>query len=68
MSLNDIYNLPATEKLQIIEKLWDTLNDEDVKPPDWHEEVLAEREKLYNEGKIESISLEDFKKLRYEQP
>jgi len=67
MSLNDVYNLPATEKLHLIEKLWDTLDDNDVKSPDWHGEILTERKKLYDEGKMKSISLEDFKRLRYEQ-
>ena len=64
MSLNDIYNLPSSEKLYLIEQLLDSIDDKDVISPDWHGEVLSERKELYDEGKVELISLEDFKKLR----
>ncbi len=64
MSLNDIYNLPSSEKLHLIEQLLDSIDDKDVTSPDWHREVLSERKELYDEGKVELISLEDFKKLR----
>jgi len=47
MSLNDIYNLPASEKLHLIEQLWDRLDDTDIVSPDWHKEVLDERRKRY---------------------
>jgi len=30
MSLNDIYNLPSSEKLNLIENFWDSLDDKDV--------------------------------------
>ncbi len=64
MSLNDIYNLPSSEKLHLIEELLDSIDDKDITSPDWHKEVLSERKKLYDEGKVELVSLEDFKKLR----
>jgi len=64
MSLNDIYNLPASEKLHLIEQLWDRLDDDDITSPDWHKEVLDERKKRYNNGEINTISLEEFKKQR----
>ena len=64
MSLNDIYNLPSSEKLHLIEQLLDSIDDKDVTSPDWHREVLSERKELYDEGKVELVSLEDFKKLR----
>ncbi len=64
MSLNDIYNLPSSEKLHLIEKLWDRLEENDVKSPHWHKEVLDDRKKLYKNGELSLISLEEFKKLR----
>ncbi len=64
MSLNDIYNLPASEKLHLIEQLWDRLDDTDIISPDWHKEVLEERRKRYENGEVNTISLEDFKKQR----
>jgi len=64
MSLNDIYNLPASEKLHIIEKLWDGLDDTDIVSPDWHKEVLDDRKKRYDNGEVNTMSLEEFKKQR----
>jgi putative addiction module component (TIGR02574 family) len=64
MSLNDIYNLPSSEKLHLIEQLWDRLEENDVQSPDWHKEVLDDRKKRYEDGELSLISLEEFKKQR----
>jgi putative addiction module component (TIGR02574 family) len=62
MSLNDIYNLPSSEKLHLIEQLWDRLEESDVQSPHWHKELLENRKKRYENGELSLISLEDFKK------
>jgi len=64
MSLNDIYNLPSSEKLHLIEQLWDRLEENDVQSPAWHKEVLDDRKKRYENGELSLISLEEFKKQR----
>ena len=64
MSLNDIYSLPSSEKLNLIEQLWDRLDESDVDSPDWHKEVLDDRKKRYENGELTLTSLEDFKKQR----
>ena len=64
MSLNDIYNLPASEKLHLIEQLWDRLDDADIVSPNWHKEVLDDRKRRYDNGEVKTISLEEFKKQR----
>ena len=64
MSLNDIYNLPSSEKLHLIEQLWDRLEEDDVQSPNWHKEVLDDRRKRYEDGELSLISLEEFKKQR----
>ena len=64
MSLNDIYNLPSSEKLHLIEQLWDRLDDKDVISPNWHKEVLDDRKKRYENAELKLTSLEDFKKQR----
>jgi putative addiction module component (TIGR02574 family) len=64
MSLNDIYNLPSSEKLHLIEQLWDRLDDKDIVSPDWHKEILNDRKKRYENGELTLTSLEDFKKQR----
>jgi len=63
MSLNDIYNLPTSEKLHLIEKLWDGLDENDITSPDWHKEVLEDRKARYD-NELKLTSLEDFKKQR----
>ncbi len=62
MSHNDLYSLPASEKLHIIETLWDQLKDEEIQSPQWHRDILEERKALYDQGELELISLEDLKK------
>jgi putative addiction module component (TIGR02574 family) len=64
MSLNDIYNLPSSEKLHLIEQLWDRLDDKDIVSPDWHKKILNDRKKRYENGELTLTSLEDFKKQR----
>lgn len=64
MSLNDIYNLPASEKLHLIEQLWDRLDDSDIVSPNCHKKVLDDRKKRYDNGETKTISLEEFKKQR----
>ena len=64
MSLNDLQNLPATEKLHLIEQLWNGLSEEDIISPDWHREVLEDRRERYENGEITLISLEELKQQR----
>jgi len=64
MSLNDIYDLPSSQKLHLIEKLWDGLDENDISSPDWHKEVLSDRKTRYDKGELKLTSLEDFKKQR----
>ena len=64
MSLNDLQNLPAIEKLHLIEQLWDGLSEQDIISPDWHREVLEDRRERYENGEITLISLEELKQQR----
>ncbi len=64
MSLNDLQNLPATEKLHLIEQLWDGLSEQDIISPDWHREILKDRRERYENGEITLISLEELKQQR----
>ena len=43
--LNEILDLPADERLQLVEKIWDSLaaSAETVPVPDWHKEELDRR-------------------------
>jgi hypothetical protein len=52
------------EKIQAMELLWDDLsnNNEPFKSPDWHQDVLAQRENAIKEGAAEYIDWETAKK------
>jgi len=65
----DRYNLPLSkltlsQKLDIMELIWDDLSRdaENFKSPDWHEAVLKDREKAFNEGNISVSDWEEAKK------
>jgi len=62
MSLNDLHNLTSAEKLHLIEQLWDGLDESDISSPEWHNELLKNRKKLYNEGRVKLISLDELKR------
>jgi len=36
----------TAEKLRLMESLWHELSDADIASPDWHADVLAERDRL----------------------
>ena len=40
----DISKLSSTEKIALMERLWDGLSTDPLEPPDWHRAVLGERE------------------------
>lgn len=53
------------QKLQALEELTIDLhkNEALIPTPDWHLDVLREREQLVKEGKAEYVDLDIFKKL-----
>ncbi len=63
MNLN-IKEMSAEEKMQAMELLWDDFcsRQPDFKSPDWHENILNEREKRFKEGKDKLVDWEQAKK------
>lgn len=53
MSIAEIRQLPLTEKLQIMEAIWEDLRDnaEAVPVPDWQKTLLDRRRKAVEEGR-----------------
>jgi putative addiction module component (TIGR02574 family) len=43
-TLADLLKLSPEQRLDLIEALWDSLDPRDVPMPDWHRDVLDERE------------------------
>lgn len=43
--LNEILDLPADERLQLVEKIWDSLavSADSIPVPDWHKDELDRR-------------------------
>jgi len=52
--------MTSLDKIAMMEQLWDDLcrDPESVPSPDWHKDVLAEREERINNGKAEFTALE----------
>ncbi len=70
MSLSlPLNEMTTAEKLQAMEILWEDLarNAEDIPMPAWHEDVLAERERLIKEGKAKFLSWDEFRQSIQEE-
>jgi putative addiction module component (TIGR02574 family) len=52
-----IDDLSVVEKLHLMERLWEQLsrNPSDIVPPNWHGEILAEREAAVREGRASFV-------------
>ncbi|MCI0745600.1 MAG: addiction module protein [Verrucomicrobia subdivision 3 bacterium] len=63
-ALEEIHKLPFHEKLLVMEAIWDDIcrEEEKLEVPQWHKEILDERERLIAEGKAQFIDWEDAKK------
>jgi putative addiction module component (TIGR02574 family) len=63
VSLTEIKQLPLSEKLQIMEAIWEDLrlHAEQVEVPQWHKDLLDERRKAVDEGREEVLDWDDVK-------
>lgn len=66
--MNTALNLPIdslflTEKLLLMERLWENLSRRptDVPVPDWHGDILSERQAAVREGKTSPVDWESAK-------
>ena len=59
----EISRLSPTEKLQLVEELWDTLaaNPDQLGIPAWHAKLLAEDQALYQANPTEGSSWSEVK-------
>lgn len=65
----DIGKLTRTEKLRAMEELWKDLSrpEDEYKSPEWHGDVLREREEAVQTGTDEFVSWEDAKRILRER-
>lgn len=66
-TLINVKRLTTPEKLRLMEEIWHDLSDADVTSPDWHGDVLAERDRLIHSGEDSFVEWEAAKReLRQE--
>lgn len=65
----DLQEMTTPDKLRLMEALWQNLSitDSKVASPQWHGEVLAERDRLTDSGEEEFIDWEIAKKQLREE-
>ena len=63
MHITEIKSLPIEQRMLLMEQIWDTLchENEDIKSPSWHEEIINDRMQLVNSGKAKFISIQELK-------
>jgi putative addiction module component len=61
---DEIRQLSFHEKVQVMEMLWEGISREEdrVEVPQWHKDLLDERESLVREGKAQFVDWETAKK------
>ena len=66
METIDIKKMSTTERLQIMETLWDSLlyEETEIESPKWHRDILEERKRKIESGKAKFLSLEELKACR----
>ncbi len=58
----DLEQMSTPDKLRLMEALWSDLSRDNLASPDWHGEVLAERERLTASGEETFIDWEEAKR------
>ncbi|WP_155931112.1 addiction module protein [Methylomonas sp. 11b] len=64
MTITELHQLPAIEKLKIIEALWNDLAEDEnnLPPPAWHEAELKQTEDGFLSGDIKAVDWQQAKK------
>jgi hypothetical protein len=65
----DLQEMTTPDKLRLMEELWRNLSmtDSEVASPEWHGQVLAERDRLIDSGEETFIDWETAKKRLREE-
>ena len=64
ISQEEIAQMPINEKIMAIESLWRSLSnvEEDVEVPQWHKDILDDREEKIQNGEASFIPWEEAKR------
>ena len=60
---SQIEKMSVTERLQVMDQLWDSLNRDgaEIPSPDWHQDVLAERKERAQRGEAKFLTLDQLR-------
>lgn len=61
MSIQDILKMPTSDRLDILEQIWESINLDEIKITHTQQEELDRRIALHESGKAEWLSMEDLK-------
>jgi putative addiction module component (TIGR02574 family) len=66
MNISNFKNMSITERIQIMEALWDSLiyEDKEIESPEWHKTIIKERKANIASGSAKFISLKELKATR----
>ena len=66
MSINDIKKMPIQERMQLMEVLLESFSsdEETMKSPEWHKDVLKERAIILEQDAVKMYTLAELKAKR----
>lgn len=65
MNPSEIKKMTVAERLQAMEAIWDSLlyDAEEMKTPEWHQDILEERKEKIKDGTAKFIRLSELKAI-----
>lgn len=63
MTITEIKSLPVSERIMLMEEIWDSLchEQEQLESPLWHRDILNDRLELLNSKQATLLSLQELK-------
>ena len=65
MGIDEIKNLDINQRLNLIDMIWQTLENQekDIESPAWHKDILKKRLEKIEKNEVKYISLDELKRL-----
>ncbi|MCT7491873.1 addiction module protein [Aliarcobacter cryaerophilus] len=65
MGIDEIKNLDINQRLNLIDMIWQTLENQekDIESPTWHKDILEKRLEKIEKNDVKYISLDELKRL-----
>ncbi len=64
MGIDEIKNLDINQRLNLIDMIWQTLENQekDIESPAWHKDILEKRLEKIEKNEVKYISLDELKR------